>query len=311
MPVPAPGAALDETARRKLRACVAAALDKALEAPLAPALYLVSTPIGNLADTSLRALAAMLRADILLCEDTRHSRKLLTHFGISRDLEPYHDHNAAAARPRIVARLRAGFSVALISDAGTPLVSDPGLKLARAVLAEGLEVIAVPGPSAALAALSVSGLATDRFLFAGFLPPRAEGRRARLGELADVQATLVLFEAPRRLAAMLADASEILGARDAVIARELTKLHEETLRGTLAELVDKLGAIPALKGEFVVLVGPPAQSEIEDVDIAAALTGMLGKSSFRDAVRTVAQEFGVHKSRVYRIGLALKEPNAQ
>ncbi|MGD9866777.1 MAG: 16S rRNA (cytidine(1402)-2'-O)-methyltransferase [Hyphomicrobiales bacterium] len=303
-------AAADGAGRRKLQSCVSAALDKALDAPLEPALYLVSTPIGNLADISLRALATLERAGVLLCEDTRHSRKLLTHFGISREAEPYHEHNAAAARPRIIARLRAGFSVALISDAGTPLVSDPGYKLARAALDEGLKVVAVPGPSAALAGLSVSGLPSDRFLFAGFLPPRADGRRARLKDLSGVPATLVLFEAPQRLAAMLADAADILGARPAAVARELTKLHEDILHGTLPELVDKLGTSATLKGEVVVLVGPPVPSEVGDVDIAAALAGKFAQSSFRDAVREVSEELGVHKSRVYRIGLSLKQTEA-
>ncbi|MEC9367469.1 MAG: 16S rRNA (cytidine(1402)-2'-O)-methyltransferase [Pseudomonadota bacterium] len=300
-----------EAARRRLVTCVTAALEKALDASLEPALYLVSTPIGNLADISLRALAVMQGTGLLLCEDTRHTRKLLTHFGISRELEPYHEHNAAAARPRILARLRAGFSVALVADAGTPLVSDPGFKLARSVLAEGMKVIAVPGASAALAALSVSGLASDRFLFAGFLPPKREGRRARLRELADVPGSLILFEAPARLAAMLADASEILGPREAAVARELTKLHEEILRGNLGELVEKLGTGEQLKGEIVVVVDPPMRAEVNDVEISAELNARMARASFRDAVREVADELGVHKSRVYRLGLALKEQETE
>ena len=192
-----------------------AALADELERPLAPGLYLVATPIGNLADISLRALAVLARADLIAAEDTRHSRKLLSHFGIKGELTPYHEHNAAKERPRLLARIKAGFSVALISDAGTPLISDPGYKLVREALEEELTVVSVPGASAALAALTSAGLPTDTFLFAGFLPPKGGARRKRLEELKPVPATLIFYETALRLSATLADMSEMFGARGA------------------------------------------------------------------------------------------------
>lgn len=276
--------------------------------PLAPGLYLVSTPIGNLSDISLRALATLARADLVFCEDTRHSRKLFTHFGISRDLEAYHEHNAARERPRILARLRAGQSVAVISDAGTPLISDPGNKLVRAAREEDLPVYAVPGASAALAALTSSGLPTNSFFFEGFLPNKPGARQKRLAELKSVPATLVFYEAPTRLAAMLGDLAAVLGKRQGVVSKELTKLHEGVMAGALADLAEQVVDTLGTKGEFVVLAGPPVIAELTDEEIVAALqTALREETSFRDAVQGVAQSLGLPRNRVYKLGLALQD----
>jgi len=276
-----------------------------LAQPLPPGLYLVATPIGNLGDITLRALAALARADVLYCEDTRHSGTLLAHFSMARGLRPYHEHNARRERPRILAQLTQGKAVALISDAGTPLVSDPGYKLVRDALAAGHPVISLPGPSALLAALTTAGLATDTFLFAGFLPARQAARRARLAELRTVPATLVFFEAPPRLADCLGDIEAVLSQRQAAVARELTKLHEEVRRGTPAELARWAAGTPP-RGEIVVLVGPPAAAAVTDEAIAAKLTPMLTEMSLSDAARAAADELGVAKARAYDIGIALK-----
>lgn len=283
------------------------ALEGELAKSLAPGLYLVSTPIGNLADISLRALSTLVRADMVYCEDTRHSRKLLGHYGISGELQAYHEHNAARERPRILARVRAGQAVALISDAGTPLISDPGHKLVRELREEGLHVEAIPGASAVLSALTSSGLPTDRFFFEGFLPPKTTARRKRLELLRDIPATLVFYEAPQRVQAMLTDVSEVLKGREGAIAKELTKMHEGFARGTLEELA--AGAIDALgeKGEFVVLAGPPSPTEVSDEDISSRLEGALKSATFRDAVQDVTDMLGVPRKRVYQLGLAIKE----
>jgi len=275
-----------------------------IERPLAPGLYLVATPIGNLGDISLRALSVLARANLIAAEDTRHSKKLLSHFGIAGDLTPYHEHNAERERPRLLARIRAGHSVALISDAGTPLVSDPGYKLVREALDEGLLVASIPGPSAALAALTSTGLPTDTFLFAGFLPPKSGPRRTRLNALREVPATLIFFETAPRLAKSLADMAEVLGPRDTAIARELTKLHETVTRGTL---VDLAGAADALKGEIVIVVSPPPaeETEVTDARILADLKQALKTQSFRDAVRDVTDALKVKRARVYELGLGL------
>jgi 16S rRNA (cytidine1402-2'-O)-methyltransferase len=278
-----------------------------VEQPLAPGLYLVATPIGNLGDISLRALAVLARADLIAAEDTRHSRKLLTHFGISSELTAYHEHNAARERPRLLARIRAGFSVALISDAGTPLVSDPGYKLVREALDASLMVISVPGPSAAIAALTSTGLPTDTFLFAGFLPSKSGPRRKRLEELKTVPATLLFFESAPRLGKSLADMAAVLGSREAALAKELTKLHERVTRGTLDALAAELQQAEELMGEFVVVIGPPdpEDAEISDAEIVGQLKQALERMSFRDAVRSVAMSLGLKRSRVYELGLGL------
>src|SRR5580693_4047958 len=218
--------------------------------PLEPGLYLVATPIGNLRDVSLRALEILAAADLIACEDTRVTRKLTGHYGIATPLTPYHDHNAATALPKLIARLADGASIALVSDAGTPLVSDPGYRLVRAAQAAGHPVTAAPGASAVLAALTLAGLPTDRFFFEGFLPAKETARRARIAALARIPATLVLFETGPRLAAALADLAAGLGEREAAICRELTKLHEEVRRGTLAELASAYRELPEPRGEI-------------------------------------------------------------
>jgi 16S rRNA (cytidine1402-2'-O)-methyltransferase len=292
-----------ETKRSPVWVAAASEVQTHLERELAPGLYLVATPIGNLADITLRALSVLARADVILCEDTRHSRTLLSHFGITTPTRPYHEHNAAHERPRVLADLAAGRRVALISDAGTPLISDPGFKLVRASLEAGHHVEALPGPSAALTALGVAGLPTDAFLFSGFLPPKSAARRTRIAELKTIPATLVFFEAPSRVAETLADLAAVLGEREAALARELTKLHEEVLRAPLPELARKLAEAP-VKGTVVIVVGPPQAGEVTDEEIDALLDGALRQMSLRDAAKVVADALGVSKTRVYDLGLA-------
>lgn len=289
---------------------VTAELARHLGDALAPGLYLIATPIGNLADISLRALATLAKSDVIYCEDTRHSRTLVAHYGIGRTLRPYHEHNAEEQRPRILADLARGARIALISDAGTPLVSDPGYKLVRDAIAESHTVIAIPGASAVLTALSVAGLPTDTFLFAGFLPPRSGARRSRISELATVPASLIFFEAPTRVAETLADLAETLGDRPAAIARELTKLHEAVRRGPLTALAE-LFAQSEPKGEIVIVVGPPSTTTATDEVIAAALQAALAHMSLRDAAKAVADRLSVPKARVYELGLKLKSDKPQ
>src|SRR5205823_4957640 len=228
-----------------------------LTAPKAvPGLHLVPTPIGNLGDVTLRALETLAGVDIIACEDTRITRRLTERYAISAELTPYHEHNAAMARPKILEKLAQGASIALVSDAGTPLISDPGFKLVREVCAAGHAVIAVPGASSVLSALSVAALPTDRFFFEGFLPAKEGARRTRLAELAKIDATLVMFESGNRVQDTLADLASIMGTRDAAICRELTKLHEEIKRAPIAELARDADALET-RGEFVLVIGPP------------------------------------------------------
>lgn len=276
-----------------------------LGAPLAPGLYLVATPIGNLGDITVRGLAVLARADVIYCEDTRHSRILLQHYGIRATAKSYHEHNAAAQRPRIMEELSAGARVALITDAGTPLVSDPGYKLVREALDHGNAVYSLPGASAVLCALASAGLPTDSFHFAGFLPPKSGARQARLGELKRVDATLVFYEAPSRVAETLGDLVAVLGERPAVIARELTKLHEEIDRGPLRELARRFSQQTA-RGEYVILVGPPDEKDASDAAIEAALADALQDMRLKDAAKAVADALGVARGRVYDLGLRLK-----
>ena len=283
----------------------AAMLARLAEAPLAPGLYLIATPIGHLGDITLRALAALLTADVVYCEDTRRSRILLAHYAIERSTRAYHEHNAERERPRILAELAAGRSVAVITDAGTPVIADPGYKLVRAAIAAGHRVSSLPGPSALLAALATSGLATDTFLFAGFLPPRRAARQARLRELAGIAATLILFEAPSRLAACLNDIDAVLCEREAAVARELTKLHEEVRRGSPALLAAWARETPP-KGEMVIIIGPPGRRPVTDETIAAGLSPLLAHMRLSEAVRTVAEGLGVPRARAYQLALALR-----
>lgn len=288
-----------------IRTSVANAVAAELARPLASALYLVATPIGHLADMTVRAVAVLARADTVYCEDTRHSRVLLDHYGISTHLDRYDEHNAAAARPRILARLADGQAVALISDAGTPLVSDPGYKLVHEAIAAGYRVVAVPGPSALLTALTASGLPTDAFFFAGFLPPKSAARRTRLEALARIPGTLVLYEAPGRLADCLADIAAVLGQRVTVVARELTKLNEETRRGAAAELAAAFEAAPP-RGEIALVIAPPVTVEVSDDDIRRRLAVALATETTRDAARLVAEATGLPRGRVYDLALAMK-----
>jgi 16S rRNA (cytidine1402-2'-O)-methyltransferase len=280
---------------------------------LLPGLYIVATPIGNLRDITLRALDILASADVLACEDTRVTQKLLRAYDITAaKIFPYHEHNAETARPKLMARLRAGGKIALISDAGTPLVSDPGYKLVRDAVEENIAVYAVPGASASLAALVSAGLPTDRFLFAGFLPSRKAARQKSLREISAVPASLVFFESAKRLAGSLADMDEILGSRQAAVARELTKLHEEVRRGRLDELAAHFATAGAPKGEVVIVVAPTGKEEVE-VDIDLMLRGALGNMSLRDAAASVSEASGQPRRKVYARALELakearKEP---
>jgi 16S rRNA (cytidine1402-2'-O)-methyltransferase len=275
------------------------------DAPLAPGLYLVATPIGNLRDITLRALDVLAAADLVLAEDTRVSAKLLAAYGLSKRVERYDEHAAARATPKIMAALAGGGRVALVSDAGTPLVSDPGYRLALEAIGAGVPVFPIPGASAALAALSVAGLPTDRFLFAGFPPPKSAARRAFLRDLKAVRATLILFEGASRLGASLADMAAVLGPRPAAVARELTKLHETLKRGDLAGLAAD-PSLAAPKGEVVVVIGPPPDVAAEPADADAALSEALGRLSPADAAREVADALGLPRRELYRRALDLQ-----
>ena len=280
---------------------------RAVDVPrLAAGLHIVATPIGNLGDVTLRALQALAGADLIACEDTRITRKLLDHYGIATPLTPYHEHNAAKVRPALLRRLAAGAAIALVSDAGTPLVSDPGFKLVRAAHEAGQVVTALPGASALLAALTVAGLTTDQFLFAGFLPPKDAARRTRIAELARIPATLVLFESGPRLAAALADLADGLGGqRAAAVCRELTKLHEDVRRGDLATLADAYrGNTP--RGEIVIVVAPPPEPQrVSAAETESLLREALARASLKDAVGEVADATGLPRREVYQRALAL------
>jgi 16S rRNA (cytidine1402-2'-O)-methyltransferase len=273
---------------------------------LAPGLYIVSTPIGNLADLTFRARDVLAGVDRILAEDTRVSAKLLSHYGIKTKYQRYDDHTDEREGPAILAALKAGERIALISDAGTPLVSDPGYRLVREAAAQGIDVVAIPGASAVLAGLAVAGLPTDRFLFAGFAPAKSGPRRAMFEELAAVRATLVFYETGPRLRASLSDMAAVFGGgRDAAVARELTKRFETCIRGSL----DALAADPKLdapKGEIVVLVGPgrEAAATVEDAD--AALVEALARASPAEAASEVAKALGLPRRDLYRRALALK-----
>ncbi|MBN9075713.1 MAG: 16S rRNA (cytidine(1402)-2'-O)-methyltransferase [Rhizobiales bacterium 65-79] len=275
--------------------------------PLEPALYPVSTPIGNLGDITLRALETLAAADIVAAEDTRVTRVLLDRYGIRRRVVAYHEHNEEEAGPRLIAALKEGRSVALVSDAGTPLVSDPGYRLVAAALEEGLRVVPIPGASAVLAALTLSGLPSDTFLFAGFLPVKEGQRQARLESLGRVPATLIFFESPRRLAASLAAMAGALGgARPAAVTRELTKAFEERRAGTLEELAAHYAEAGAPKGEVVVCVGPPLAQAAEDMDIDRLLLSLAAEMPASKAAAEAARMTGEQKPALYRRLIELK-----
>jgi 16S rRNA (cytidine1402-2'-O)-methyltransferase len=299
---PVPPSSTDSTAPRGF-----AVTEHVIAAPkIAPGLYLVATPIGNLGDITLRALETLAGADIVACEDTRITRRLLERFSIAAKLMQYHEHNAEQTRPKILAALAQGSSVALVSDAGTPLISDPGFKLVREVTAAGFAVTALPGPSSVLTALAVAALPTDRFFFEGFLPPKSHARRARLAELARIDATLVLFESGARVQDSLRDLAAVMGGRDAAICREMTKLHEEVRRAPLADLAARADTLET-RGEFVLVVGPPAADadRVDDDALDALLREALMRGSVKDAVAEAVALSGRARRDVYARALEL------
>jgi 16S rRNA (cytidine1402-2'-O)-methyltransferase len=275
--------------------------------PPEPGLHLVATPIGNLRDITLRALDVLRGAALIACEDTRVTATLLRAYGIATPTVPYHEHNAAEMRPRLLARLEQGAVIALVSDAGTPLVSDPGYKLVRACIEANIHVTAAPGASASLTALTLSGLPPDRFLFAGFLPPKSTARRRTIEELAAVPATLVFYESGPRLADTLADLAALLGQRGAVVARELTKKFEEVRRDTLADLAAFYAAAGAPRGEIAIVVAPPPTQPLlrDPAEIDAALRQALAAHGTREAAARVAAETGLSKRALYARALEL------
>lgn len=278
-------------------------LTQLLSRDQAPGLYLVATPIGNLSDITLRALTTLASADVIYAEDTRHSARLLGHYAIKRPVRSYHDHSGDVRRKAIVAAVEGGQSVALISDAGTPLISDPGLKLVRAVIAAGGAVFSIPGPSAVLAALTTSGLASESFLFAGFLPAKTQQRRKRLADLLDTPSTVVIYEAPQRVSATVGDVANIDPKREIAIGRELTKQYEEIIRGTAMDVGQSL-ADRSIKGECVIVVAPAARAPaVTDEEIGERLDQLLRDHSVRDAARLLADELTLPKGRVYQLAL--------
>ena len=281
----------------------------AFEAPrLEPGLYIVATPIGNLGDITVRALETLAAASLIACEDTRVTSTLTHRFGLKAQLLPYHEHNAEKQRPRLLAALERGEAIALVSDAGTPLVSDPGYRLVRDVLAEGHKVIPIPGASAPLAALVASGLPSDTLVFAGFLPQKGGPKTSRLTELAGIKATLAFFESPHRVGATLKLMADVLGGeRDAVVARELTKRFETFERGTLRELAERFDG-EQVKGEIVILVGPAeARPEAEEADADDLLREALEDMPVSAAAKKVAKATGLDRGELYKRALELKD----
>ena len=281
-------------------------IEKLASSSLSPGLYLVSTPIGNLSDISVRALFTLAAADLAFCEDTRHSRKLLSAYGISRKLETYHDFSTERERGKILDALRAGKSVALISDAGTPLISDPGFKLVRAAIECGFEVFAVPGASALLAGLVVAGLPTNEFHFGGFLPAKPVARQTVLEAARSVRGTLIFYESGGRLVDALRAIGAILPGRTIAVARELTKFHQTVLRGSAVELEELIKTQPP-RGEFVILVGPGERSAASGEDIERALSAAMHNTTLKEAVEEVAKGLGVGKKVVYNLALKVRE----
>lgn len=271
-----------------------------------PGLYLVATPIGNLQDITLRALDLLKTADRIVCEDTRVTAKLLSTYGIKKPTLSYHDHSDDRRRAEIIAHLKAGEKVALVSDAGTPLVSDPGYKLVRAALAEGCYVTALPGASSVLAGLSLSGLPTDRFFFVGFLPAKEAALKKEIAALALIPATLVVFESAKRLASALALLAEGLGDRQASVVRELTKLYEEVRRGRLLDLARHYRETGEPKGEVVIVIAPPEAQAVSDEEVTSRLARLLKTMSVKEAASQVAEETGRSRKALYALALTLK-----
>ncbi|PYS45930.1 MAG: 16S rRNA (cytidine(1402)-2'-O)-methyltransferase [Acidobacteria bacterium] len=280
---------------------------------MAGTLYLVATPIGNLEDITLRALRVLREVDLIACEDTRHTRTLLNHYSIKTKMLSYHEHNERERAAELGTMLQTGGNVAVVSDAGTPGISDPGFRLVNESVARGVRVVPVPGPSAFVAALIASGLPTDEFFFAGFLPARMTQRRARLAELRSIDSTLIFYEAPHRIRQALTDAREILGEREATVARELTKLHEEIVRGRLSELIERFSAEDSARGEMVLLIAR-ARIEVEsasnqpEADIATLVADLESKGlDNRAALKRAARELGLRRSEAYRRLVAERE----
>ena len=273
---------------------------------MAGTVYLVSTPIGNLEDITQRALRVLGEVDLIACEDTRHTQKLLNHYAIKTKTASYHEHNERERAAELLGRLRAGASIAVVSDAGTPGINDPGFRLVQLANENGVRVVPIPGPSALVAALVASGLPTDEFFFAGFLPSRSNARRMRLEELRDIPATLVFYEAPHRIAATLKDAREILGEREAVVARELTKLHEEFARGRLSELAERFSSPGTARGEMVLVVDravieSAAREENSTGSVAALVATFEGEGlDHRAALKKAARSLGLSRDEAYR-----------
>lgn len=275
---------------------------------LAPGLYVVSTPIGNLRDITLRALDILASVDVVCAEDTRVAGKLMSAFGVSARLRPYHDHNGAQARPGLLKELETGSRIALMSDAGTPLISDPGYKLVREAAERGIPIYAIPGASAPLTALASSGLPTDRFTFAGFPPPKSGQRKRFLSEMKSSQGTLIFFEGPSRLAASLADMAEVFGQREAAVARELTKKFEETRRGFLPDLAAHYAEAGPPRGEIVILVGPPTGEEAPDANaLDAAILAADDTRPLKEIAAEIAERFNRKRRDVYERALKLRE----
>ena len=264
-------------------------------------LYIVATPIGNLEDITLRALRILKEADLIACEDTRHTRRLLDHYGIATRAVSYHEHNEDARAAELVQRLQAGETIALVSDAGTPLISDPGYRVVTQALDAGIAVVPVPGASAILSAVAAAGLPTDSFYFGGFLPPRASQRRRALEQVKTLASTLVFYEAPHRIAEALGDIAEVLGERELVVARELTKMHEEFLRGRAAEVRRQLEERPSVRGEMTIVIGKPVAAPQHDKrTVAEAIDDLIARGvSPMEAIKTVARERGLAKREVY------------
>lgn len=269
-------------------------------------LYLVATPIGNLGDISARAVKVLKAADLIACEDTRVTSKLLSHLGISAKLTPYHEHNAEKVRPQLMERLKNGEMIAQVSDAGTPIVSDPGYRLVQDCIANGIYFTAIPGASAVLTALQLSGLPSHRWLFEGFLPPKTAAKEKELSELANIPATLIFYESPNRLTETLESMKKVLGDRPAAVARELTKKFEQTVRGTFSDLLAYYDRNGQPKGEIVIVVAPPLEQKAEAADIDDMLKKALETMRVKDAAAVVAEQTGVSKKELYQRALDLK-----
>ena len=272
-------------------------------------LTLIATPIGNLRDVTFRAVDALMQVDQVLCEDTRVSKKLLSHYNINTKLTPYHEYNASSLRPKIIRALQQGKKIALISDAGTPNISDPGYKLIESCLANGIQVSTIPGPTAVIAALSISGLPTDNFYFGGFLPSKTSARKKTFASLQRLDTTLIFYESPARLVACLHDSLEYFSGRTAVIARELTKLHEDVKRAEISELYNFYKGIARVKGEVVFLISPPQKETLylSHDQIKELLKQRLAKETLKDAVKSLAREYDISRSLVYKLALEIKD----